>query len=68
MKAEFAWEIRMPSFRFERVRALLAENRFIGRVELKKAVPEGPWGMVAIVGCDNETDAALLKQIVDGDA
>lgn len=67
MKADFAWEVRMPSLRFDRVRALKAESRFIGRVELKKAVAEGPWGMVAIVGCDNETDAALLRQVADGD-
>jgi hypothetical protein len=66
MQDEMVWEVRMPSIRFDRVRELKAEKRFAGRVELRKVVSDGPWDLVAIVGCEREADATLLAMISDG--
>lgn len=66
MQKELAWEVRIPSTRFDRVRELLAEKRFLGRVELRKVVADGPWSLIAIVDCEQEADATLVGMIRDG--
>ncbi len=65
MRENMAWEVRIPSIRFDRVRELKAQQRFAGGVELMKVVSDGPWDLVAIVGCELEADAALVEMIAD---
>lgn len=65
MQTEFPWEVRMPSIKFDLVRALAAAKRFVGRVELRRVVADGLWDLVAIVDCEIEADARLIETTRD---
>lgn len=56
-------EARIPSRKFDEVRRAIRENRFTGRVQLRRVRSEGLWDLIAIVDCDNEADAALVTEL-----
>ncbi len=63
MQDELTWEVRIPSGSYDRVREAKTGQRFSGRVELRRVVPEGLWDLIAIVDCENEADADLVAQL-----
>lgn len=66
MRVEMPLEVRMASNRYSHVLKLQSEARFAGRVQLRKVVSVGLWDLVAIVDCETESDANLLRSVRDG--
>lgn len=65
MRDDLHWLIKLPSVQFEQIRDLQARNGFLGRVELIRTVPEGPWDLSAIIGCEFEADFVAIGAMRD---
>ena len=65
MREDVGYEVRIPSIAYDKVRKLQAERRFSGEVRLRKVVTDGPWDLIAIVACEREADADLVKMAAD---